>query len=154
MNSIAFGSCLSGAREQNCCNAQPLSCRFTRTNGSTGTCGVAEVSGSLLLANNNFYREFSDDPTVATGVQAMPQMHGSGMLRDLREAMSLGTAQVAALHAKVIVFFINSVAGCTCKSRAAGRFGRKNKVLSTKQCLRWWLITQTSKQFTCVQSAF
>ncbi|CAM3677731.1 hypothetical protein [Paracidovorax anthurii] len=36
--------------------------RFTRTDGSQGASGVAEVSGSLLLAGNNFYREFPDDP--------------------------------------------------------------------------------------------
>lgn len=43
-------------------NTQPLSGSFTRTNGTTGVSGVAEVTGSLLLASNNFYREFSDDP--------------------------------------------------------------------------------------------
>jgi Ca2+-binding RTX toxin-like protein len=82
-------------------NTQPFTGSFTRINGSTGTSGVAEVSGSLLLANNNFYREFSDDPTVATGVQAMPQTRGSGMVRDLRQAMSLGTPEAATLQAKL-----------------------------------------------------
>jgi hypothetical protein len=55
-------------------NSQPFSGTFTRTNGSTGASGVAEVSGSLLLAGNNFYREFTDDPVVTSTAAALPQM--------------------------------------------------------------------------------
>jgi hypothetical protein len=47
-------------------NTQPFSGSFTRTNGTTGASGVAEVTGSLLLASNNFYREFTDDPVVSS----------------------------------------------------------------------------------------
>ena len=71
-------------------NTQPFSGTFTRTDGSTGASGVAEVSGSLLLAGNNFYREFTDNPALTTAATALPQMRGSGVERDLREAMSLG----------------------------------------------------------------
>ncbi|WP_311223096.1 MULTISPECIES: calcium-binding protein [unclassified Acidovorax] len=71
-------------------NTQPWSGNFTRIDGSTGASGVAEVSGSLLLASNNFYREFPDDPVVTAEAGALPQMGGSGLVRDLREAMSLG----------------------------------------------------------------
>ena len=42
-------------------NTQVMSGSFTRTNGMLGTSGVAEVAGSLLLASNNSYREFSDE---------------------------------------------------------------------------------------------
>ncbi|MEO8122151.1 MAG: hypothetical protein ABI606_22845 [Rhodoferax sp.] len=52
-------------------NTQPLSGGFTRTDGSNGASGVAELSGSLLLANNNFYREFSDDPAIAVQEQGL-----------------------------------------------------------------------------------
>ena len=82
-------------------NTQVLTGGFTRINGSTGTAGVAELSGSLLLASNNFYRQFADDPATTAAAQALPQMRGSGMVRDLRPAMSLGNAQALDLQAKL-----------------------------------------------------
>ena len=85
-------------------NTQPFSGSFTRTNGSTGASGVAEVSGSLLLASNNFYREFTDNPALTTAAKALPQMRGSGVVRDLREAMSLGTAAGATLQTRLTAF--------------------------------------------------
>ncbi|MCS4511046.1 hypothetical protein [Xylophilus ampelinus] len=47
------------------------------------------MSGSLLLASNNFYRAFSDDPAVTAAAAALPQMKGSGWVRDLREAIHM-----------------------------------------------------------------
>lgn len=85
-------------------NTQPWTASFTRTNGTAGTSGVAELSGSLLLASNGFYREFTDDPVIAVGAAALPQMGGSGWVRDLREAMSLGTDKAEALEDAVDAF--------------------------------------------------
>ncbi|MHB1198507.1 MAG: hypothetical protein ACYCZ6_02905 [Polaromonas sp.] len=48
---------------------------------------------NLVLANNSFYRQFTDDPVVTAEAAALPQMQGSGLVRDLRQAMSLGAAQ-------------------------------------------------------------
>lgn len=79
-------------------NTQNFSGSFTRTDGQTGS------SGALLLAANNFYRQFTDDPVVTADAQASPQMTGSGAVRDLRQAMSLGTAQALDLQAKVTQF--------------------------------------------------
>jgi hypothetical protein len=70
----------------------PFTGSFTRTNGTTGTSGTPELSGSLLLASNNFYRAFTDNPAITTAAAALPQVQGSGWVRDLREAMSLGSA--------------------------------------------------------------
>jgi Ca2+-binding RTX toxin-like protein len=70
-------------------NSMPLQGTFTRMNGSTGMSGVAQLSGSLLLASNGFYREFSDDPVPTEAAKALPQMRGAGWARDLREAMSV-----------------------------------------------------------------
>ncbi|WP_434802843.1 calcium-binding protein, partial [Paracidovorax cattleyae] len=85
-------------------NTQPWSGSFTRMDGSQGMSGVAEVSGSLLLASNNFYREFPDDPVPTAAAQALPQMGGAGWARDLREAMSLGNDKSQALQDKVQAF--------------------------------------------------
>ncbi|WP_225981513.1 calcium-binding protein [Paracidovorax avenae] len=85
-------------------NTQPWSGSFTRMDGSQGMSGVAEVSGSLLLASNNFYREFPDDPVPTAAAQALPQMGGAGWARDLREAMSLGNDKSQALQEKVQAF--------------------------------------------------
>jgi len=91
-------------------NTQPWSGSFTRIDGSTGDSGAPELSGSLLLASNNFYREFTDDPELTEVAQALPQMAGSGWVRDLREAMSLGTEQADALQAAVAEFSVASTA--------------------------------------------
>ena len=85
-------------------NTQPWSGSFTRTNGTTGDSGTPELSGSLLLASNNFFRTFADDPALTSAAQALPQMGGSGVVRDLREAMSLGSMQAQALQDKVAAF--------------------------------------------------
>lgn len=85
-------------------NTQTFAGSFTKTTGAVGNAGTAQLAGSLLLANNNFYRQFTDDPTISTAAQAQPQMQGSGLVRDLRPAMSLGTAQASALQNAVAQF--------------------------------------------------
>ena len=50
-------------------NTQTFSGSFTRADGQTGDTGTAELAGSLLLANNNFYREFIDNPEISPPVQ-------------------------------------------------------------------------------------
>jgi len=70
-------------------NTQPWSASFTRVDGTSGNSGVAQLSGSLLLSSNNFYRDFTDDPALTDAAVNLPQMGGSGWVRDLREAMSI-----------------------------------------------------------------
>ena len=70
-------------------NSQTMSTSFTHQ-GADGVSTQKQV-GNLLLSNNNFYREFTDDPEVLAAVQALPTMRGSGRVRDLRQAMSLGS---------------------------------------------------------------
>jgi Ca2+-binding RTX toxin-like protein len=79
-------------------NTQTWTGSFVRADGTTGVAGAAELAGSLDLAANNFYREFTDNPVLTTAAQALPQMRGSGLVRDLREAMSLGTVAAAGLQ--------------------------------------------------------
>ena len=63
-----------------------------------------DSAGNLNLADNPFYREFTDTIALTETARALPEMGGSGWVRDLREAMSLGTAQASALVAKVQQF--------------------------------------------------
>ena len=59
---------------------------FTRTDGSTGTAGA--VTGNLAdinLASDTFHRTFPD-VLDTTSVATLPDMQGSGKVRDLREA--------------------------------------------------------------------
>lgn len=65
MDSIAYRERLSMARGQNCYNAQPSTGSSTRTNGA------ADFSGSLLLVNDNFYHQFSDEPVLNTEAQVL-----------------------------------------------------------------------------------
>ncbi len=69
---------------------------YTKTDGSTGVTG--EVSGSLgdiNLATDTFHRQFTD-PLDTTAVAALPDMQGSGAVRDLREAVNDGEWRMAA----------------------------------------------------------
>ena len=85
-------------------NTQTLSGNFVRTTGQVATSGIAELAGSLLLATDAFYREFADDPPPIVDAEMLPGMLGSGSVRDLRAAMSLGTMQAAALLEAVTEF--------------------------------------------------
>jgi Ca2+-binding RTX toxin-like protein len=70
----------------------------TRSNGtSTQIDSVDLQAGNLTLADNPFYREFTDTIPLSAQAQTLPEMGGSGWLRDLREAMSLGTTKAATL---------------------------------------------------------
>ena len=84
-------------------NIQSASGTYTKTNGTTGTAGdfTTGSSGNLDLAQNPFYREFADKiPSTAT-TQHLPDMQGSGAVRDLREAASLSEALASSLQAVV-----------------------------------------------------
>jgi len=53
------------------------------------TSGDEGTTANLDLADNPFFREFTDPVTLTEAALALPDMHGSGMVRDLREAMRL-----------------------------------------------------------------
>ncbi len=114
-------------------NTQTFRGSFTRVGGAIGNAGTAELAGSLLLANNNFYRQFTDDPAITAGAQALPQMQGSGLVRDLRPAMSLGTAQALDLQCKLTRITIDLIAGYVRQSVATGRFDCEKRCLAVHQ---------------------
>lgn len=107
-------------------NQQSWTGSYTRANGSTGVAGDASVTGSLDLASNGFYRQFSTNPAITPSAAALPQMQGSGQVRDLREAMSLGTADAGNLQTKVAAFaavttqpkLTDVFCGATCKPKS------------------------------------
>ena len=66
--------------------------------------GVDLTAGNLDLGENPFYREFTDTIPLTEAATALPEMGGSGWLRDLREAMSLGSPQADALVARAQAF--------------------------------------------------
>jgi len=77
----------------------------TRSDGSTTQVDSIELTASNLnLADNPFYRQFTDTIPLTAEAKAAPEMGGAGWLRDLREAMSLGTASAAGFAAKVAQF--------------------------------------------------
>jgi len=51
--------------------------------------GEEGETGNLDLASNPFYREFTDNVALTGEALALPDNKGSGLVRDLREAMSL-----------------------------------------------------------------
>ncbi len=125
-------------------NTQVMSGSFTRTNGMLGTSGVAEVAGSLLLASNNFYRDFTDEVALTPAAQSLPQMQGSGMVRDLREAMSLDMKQAGAFQTMAgnasNRIAPESIADCPRKTCVRARFDARNRVCKERR-----LIQATSK---------
>ena len=72
--------------------------KFTYADGSEGALGA--VSGGLAdinLADNPFYREFTDTIELTEEAAALPTMQGSGATRDLQEAATLSPDLIPAV---------------------------------------------------------
>jgi Ca2+-binding RTX toxin-like protein len=70
---------------------------YTRANGETGTLGEVGQMADVDLAEDTFHREFTDSIPLAEGVTDLPNMQGSGKVRDLWEAASLSASLKDAL---------------------------------------------------------
>lgn len=66
---------------------------YTKTDGSTGT------AANLVPDANPFFRKFGDSIPLTEEAKTLPNMRGSGTVRDLREAVSLSPALGSALAA-------------------------------------------------------
>ena len=53
--------------------------------------GEKGTTGNLDLVFNTFYSEFTDKVTLTEKAKGLPEVRGSGMVRNLREAMSLSS---------------------------------------------------------------
>jgi Ca2+-binding RTX toxin-like protein len=72
---------------------------YTNTSGE-----VVDGTRSFNLLQNKFWSDTADHPNIPPDVAALPNMQGSGAVRNLHEAMSLGTPQSLALKATVQAF--------------------------------------------------
>ena len=70
---------------------------YTRTDGSTGTAGVTAGMADVNLAVDTFHRTFTDVIPTTVDTATLPDMQGSGVVRDLREAASITTTEGATL---------------------------------------------------------
>jgi len=61
---------------------------YTKADGSAGTMGEIARMGDINLVEDTFHREFPGQIPLAEGVVELPEMGGSGKVRDLREAAS------------------------------------------------------------------
>ena len=64
---------------------------YTKTDGSVATLGEVSRMADVNLFDDTFHREFPDQIPLAAGVENLPDMQGSGKVRDLREAASQST---------------------------------------------------------------
>jgi len=71
-------------------NIQTAAGTFTRSDGTSGATGETNgAAGNLDLLVNTFYRQFTDHITLTDQARALPNLRGSGRVRDLGEAISL-----------------------------------------------------------------
>jgi Ca2+-binding RTX toxin-like protein len=73
-------------------NSQTAVGAFIQSNGTAGTTFEAKgVTANLELLVNTFYRQFINHITLSDQAKALPNLRGSGRVRDLSEAISLST---------------------------------------------------------------
>ena len=70
---------------------------FTRMDGTSGTAGVTAGMADINLAVDTFHRTFADVIPTTVDTATLPDMQGSGVVRDLREAASIQSAEGATL---------------------------------------------------------
>ncbi len=77
---------------------------YTRTDGSARDAGTVQEVGEFNFAQDTFRRRFTDSVPVLTEVKPLPNMLGSGRVRDLHEAASLNNARGVALKGTLAAF--------------------------------------------------
>ncbi|MEO5351311.1 MAG: hypothetical protein H7836_16965, partial [Magnetococcus sp. YQC-3] len=88
LNATATRTTLSNGNVQTAVGSFTLS---DGSNGSTGTVGESEEGtvANLDLLTDTFYRRFADQIPLTEQAMALPELRGSGRVRDLSEAISL-----------------------------------------------------------------
>ncbi|BCM25597.1 calcium-binding protein [Methyloradius palustris] len=70
---------------------------FTYSDGTSGTAGTAANLADVNLVQDTFNSEFTDHIPLTTQAATLPDLQGSGQVRDLREAASLSPSLAALL---------------------------------------------------------
>jgi Ca2+-binding RTX toxin-like protein len=70
---------------------------YTKTDGSTATLGDAAQLGDVNLQQDTFISQFTDPVAITPEAAALPNMYGSGQVRQLREAASISANLLTAL---------------------------------------------------------
>ncbi|HEU5135250.1 MAG TPA: calcium-binding protein [Steroidobacteraceae bacterium] len=70
---------------------------YIRTDGSEGAVGETHGAADVDLAGDTFHREFTDQIPLVEAVEDLPNLSGSGRVRDLWEAASQSPALLAIL---------------------------------------------------------
>ena len=77
---------------------------YTRTDGKTGTLGEVGQVADVNLIEDTFTSKFTDHIALTPGVDALPEMNGSGQVRNIQEAASIDSDAGRALKAKLTVY--------------------------------------------------
>ena len=88
IKSISTGSTATAINQKG--NAITAASTYERIDGSTGQ------TGSLVFGSSNFFTEFSDAIDIPDSYQGLPDMHGSGAVRNLHEA-SIQSSELASV---------------------------------------------------------
>ncbi|MDT3737254.1 MAG: hypothetical protein ROZ00_13585 [Denitratisoma sp.] len=70
---------------------------YVKSDGSSGTLGETSQMADVNLADDTFHRQFPDSVPLTPEAQNLPDMQGSGLVRDLREAASQSAALASLL---------------------------------------------------------
>lgn len=82
---------------------------YQRTDGTSG------ITGGLAFGTSNFFSAFQDSIAIGDQAAALPDMRGSGQVRDLRQAASLSSGLAGTLQA-----FSDASLRMVRRTRAAG----------------------------------
>ena len=77
---------------------------FTRADGSTGETGAPQGMADINLVVDTYHSSFTDSIPLTAQAEALPDLQGTGLVRDLQQAASMQTAAGKALAAKLTQF--------------------------------------------------
>ncbi len=77
---------------------------YVKGDGTTANAGLVYQNADIDLAQDTFNSQFTDSIPILADVASLPDMSGSGRVRDLQQAASLNSTQGQALKSAVTTF--------------------------------------------------